>query len=172
DFGDRPVAAVLVVDGPEIVGVVARIVGQGQYLAGAGVERHGAAAAAAHVLDRSRDDLLGLPLQVTVDRQHQIAAVDGVGGLPLAGGDALAPGAALVLGLAVGAAQGVVEGQLGARQGGAVVADEAQDVPAHGARRVDPVGDGVCADPGDLQGQGGVADGGLDVLEQVHEAAV
>src|SRR5690625_6904354 len=33
-----------------------------------------------------------------------------------------------------------------------------QDVPAHGARRVDPVGDGVCADPGDLQGQGGVAD--------------
>src|SRR5690625_6595218 len=56
DFGDRPVAAVLVVDGPEIVGVVARIVGQGQYLAGAGVERHGAAAAAAHVLDRSRED--------------------------------------------------------------------------------------------------------------------
>ena len=172
DVGDRAVAAVLLLGGAGIVRIVGGVLREREHLPGLGVVDHGAAAGRAPLLDRSGDDLLRFPLQVAVDRQDDVAAVLGGDRLLLAGGDDLSLGAALVGGLAGGAPQLVVEGELGASQGGAVGADEAQDVPGHGAGRVDAIGHGVRADARDPQGHRGVPHLGLDVLAQVGEAGI
>src|SRR5699024_9995799 len=168
----RAVAVVLGIGLARAVRVVAGIFGQREHLARAGVVDYGAATGGAPLLDGAGDDLLRLPLQVAVDREHHVAAVDGSGGLLLAGGDDLALSTALVGGLPVRAAQLLVAGELGARQRGAVGADEAEDVPADGAGRVEAIRHPVRTDPGDPQRDRGVAHLRLDVLAQVGEAGV
>ena len=170
DVGDRPVAAVLLGRVTRGVRIVGGVVGQRQHLSGTGVEHHGAGTGGTPGLRGARRDLLRLPLEVTIDGQCQVLAVNRRGGLLTTGRDDLPLCTPLVLGATVGAAQLFVIRVLGAGKSHTVGTDEAQHVPADGAGRVDALRDAVGPDPGDPQGQCRITHSRVHVLVQVHEA--
>ena len=140
--------------GPRVAGVVRRVVGEGEHLAGLGVEDHREGRVGPGVLARLAQHALDVPLEVEVDGGVEVLAVDGRldGGLAERDPVADADGVAL---RAVVPGQQAVEVPLEAGQG-LVGAHEADQVGRHVAGRVvaDRVVPGVQAVEAGLLGGG------------------